>query len=154
MLKRGWEKLWGLVLEQLKQGLAPEPAAWACALGAYIAVLPLLGLTTLACFAVAWALRLNQVLIHTVASLAYPLQFALLLPFYALGARAFGGPELSLSLGELVEKARNAPLQLIQEYWWVGMHGLAVWAGLGLFVVPLLYLGFRALIVRFAPAQA
>jgi uncharacterized protein (DUF2062 family) len=138
------------IQDQLKQGTAPKPLALALSLGLWLALLPILGATTITCVLAAMALRLNQVLMQTVNYLAYPLQLLLILPFYAAGARVFGGPALSMDLGGLIDRARHAPLALIRELWWVGLRGVAVWALLGLVVVPLLWMLFYALLVRFA----
>jgi hypothetical protein len=113
-----------------------------------------LGTVSLLCFLLAWALRLNQPIILTVSWLAYPLQFLCLLPFYALGARLFGGPAMTLSLGELLERVRTAPWAFLHDFWWVGLHGIAVWALLGVLIVPALWAAFRALLIRVVPAQA
>jgi uncharacterized protein (DUF2062 family) len=149
MLKTIWSTVWGLVLEQLKQGLAPEQAAWACALGGYLALIPILGVVTVLCIAVAWGLRLNQVVIHAAASLAHPLQFLLLIPFCALGARVFDGPYLDLNLRELLVRIRHSPLDVIQHYGKVGLHGVVVWAAFGPLIVPPLYFVFRGIFRRF-----
>jgi uncharacterized protein (DUF2062 family) len=150
----GWgRRLLAPVLVQLKQGLAPHEAALALSLGLWLGLLPLMGLTTLACLMAALGLRLNLVLMQAVNYLAYPLQLALLLPFYAAGARVFGGPALTLSLGQLLEQARQAPWALMQDLWWVGWHGVAVWAALGLVAVPLLYALAYLLLRRFPGAR-
>jgi len=154
VLKALWERIWGLILEQLKQGLRPEQAAWACSLGVYLAVIPILGVVTVLCVSVAWSLRLNQVVIHAAASLAHPLQFLLLLPFCALGARVFGGPELDLDLPQLVGRVSTNPLEVARHYGKVGLHGVAVWAVLGPLIVPPLYFLFRGIFRRFNARNA
>eukprot|EP01034_Spumella_vulgaris_P003768 gene3768-4823_t len=63
----------GPVLAQLRQGITPEKIALTAALGAVIAVFPILGSTTVLCGLVAWGLRLNQPIIQLVNYLCYPL---------------------------------------------------------------------------------
>jgi uncharacterized protein (DUF2062 family) len=145
------QRLLAPLLAQLKQGLEPRKAALALSLGLWLGLLPLLGVTTLACLGVALAFRLNQVLMQAVNYLAYPLQLLLILPFYAAGARVFGGPALTLSLAQLLARAAQAPWALMQDLWWVGWHGVAVWAALGLLAVPLLYVVFLLVLRRFRP---
>lgn len=147
--RRGRVQRWlAPIREQLRQGLSPPAAALALSLGLWLGLLPVPGATTLACVAVALALRLNQVLMQAVNYLAYPLQLLLLLPFYAAGSRLFGGPGLSLSLGQLLDRAHQAPWPLLKDLWQVALHGVAVWALLGLVAVPLLWAACYALLRR------
>ena len=148
MWRRFWPRLWEPIRAQLQQGLAPSQAALAVALGLYLAVVPALGTSTLLCALAAFALRLNQPVILSVSWLAYPLQFVLLLPFFELGAWAFGGPRMTLSLSQFLARAGADPWGLTREFWWIGMHAIGVWAVLGLVVVPLLWLLFHAVFVR------
>src|SRR5258706_253132 len=78
------------ILNQLKQGITPEKIALTIALGALLSVFPILGATTLLCSLAAFALRLNQPIIQVINYLAYPLQIALLIPFYRAGERLLG----------------------------------------------------------------
>jgi uncharacterized protein (DUF2062 family) len=142
------------LLAQLKQGLEPRPAALALSLGLWFGLLPLPGVSTVACLVAAFALRLNHVLMQAVNYMAYPLQWLLLLPFYAAGAWAFGGPALTLSLGQLSERARLAPWALLQELWQVAWHGAVVWALLGLVLVPLGWALLTILLRRYWAAPA
>jgi uncharacterized protein (DUF2062 family) len=142
------------LLAQLKQGLEPRPAALALSLGLWLGLLPVPGLTTLACIGIALALGLNLVLMQAVNYLAYPLQLLLIVPFYALGSRAFGGPAMTLSLSQLLDRARQAPWALLQDLGQVAWHGVAVWAALGLLAVPLLYVLFLILLRRFRHVPA
>ena len=151
----GWgRRLLAPVLAQLKRGLAPREAALALSLGLWLGLLPMPGVSTVACLLTASALRLNQVLMQAVNYLAYPLQLLLLLPFYAAGARAFGGPDLGLGLHELLERARQAPWASAVELWQVAWHGLLLWALLGLLFVPLSWLLLTILLRRTLGARA
>lgn len=73
----------------LSSGLTPHKLALTVALGVSLGILPLLWGTTLLCAGVAFLFGLNQGGIQIVNYLAYPLQLALLVPFYRLGARLF-----------------------------------------------------------------
>jgi hypothetical protein len=72
-----------------------------------------------------------------------PLQLALLFPFYEMGAWAFGGPYMTLSPKQFFSQVAADPMGVINEYWWIGWHGVAVWAVFGLVLVPLLWATFR-----------
>jgi len=145
MWRKLWLRVWTPILDQLKQGLTPSQAALAISLGAYISVIPLLGTSALLCAIVAAALSLNHPVSQLANWLFFPLQVALLLPFYELGAVVFGGPHMTLSLNELLQRMGADPLGVVREFWWIGMHGAAVWLLLGLLVVPLSWFVLRAL---------
>ena len=62
----------------VSSNLSPKKLALTIALG----VVPLLWGASILCVVGAWALRLNQVCLQVVNYLAWPLQLALLIPFY------------------------------------------------------------------------
>lgn len=74
-------KLW------LRQGISPRRLALTLALGFAIGCIPVVGLPTLVCAAVALALRLNVPAIQAANYVAMPLQLALIVPFVRLGGR-------------------------------------------------------------------
>jgi uncharacterized protein (DUF2062 family) len=154
MFRRTWKKVSDPILAALKQGLSPEKAALAVALGAWIGVIPVLGGTMALCALAAWALGLNQVIIQVANYAVYPLQFILLFPFFGAGAWLFGGPSISLSAAEFAERAANAPVGLIREFLWVGIHATVVWALLMPLAVGILWFVFRALFTRVVARQA
>lgn len=153
MLKRAWKKVSEPILAALRQGLSPEKAALAVALGAWIGVIPVLGGTMALCALAAWGLRLNQVIIQVANYAVYPLQFILLFPFFKAGAWVFGGPGISLSPAEFAERFKAAPLALARELLWVGVHAAAVWALMLPVAVGILWFVFRALFSRVVARQ-
>jgi hypothetical protein len=79
-----------------RQGLTPSQLALTIALGVAVGILPLLWGATPLCALLSFRLRLNQVAIQAVNYLVYPLQLALFVPFYSLGATIFPwGPVFS-----------------------------------------------------------
>lgn len=75
------------VAKWLRQGIAPRRLAMTLALGFAIGCIPVLGVPTLVCAAVALALRLNVPAIQAANYAAMPLQLALIVPFVRLGGR-------------------------------------------------------------------
>jgi uncharacterized protein (DUF2062 family) len=148
--RRLWQRVTGPIVAQIKQGLSPDKAAWAVAVGLYLTVIPALGTTTALCLAAGFVFRLNHGILQSVSWTAYPLQFILLYPFFEAGAWAFKGPHMTLSPSEFAARAASDPLGLASEFWWIGMHAIGVWAVLGLVIVPLLWLGFHFLFARMA----
>jgi uncharacterized protein (DUF2062 family) len=121
------ERVLGVLLAQLRQGTSPEALALACALGAVLAVFPILGSTTLLCAIAAAALRLNQPAIQLVNWLCYPLQLLLLIPYYRLGER-LGAPHLALSVPQLLERFRTeGPWRFMGEFGTIALGGVGAW---------------------------
>jgi uncharacterized protein (DUF2062 family) len=127
------------VLEQMQRGLSPSQAALATALGLWIGILPLLGLSMVLCLGLAWALRLNHGLIQAANWAAYPLQLMLMFPFFWAGARMFHHPGMALSPSVFFGMAASRPLELARTYWQVALDGTLVWMALGAAAVPLLW---------------
>lgn len=141
------------ILAQLRQGITPEKIALTVALGSVLAVFPVLGSTTILCAAAAASLRLNQPIIQLVNYLVYPLQFALLIPFYRAG-EWFGAPHLSLSIPEMVERFRAGPLRFIADFGTIALGGVAAWLLLAPLVAAPLYFALRPLLHRLATRNA
>lgn len=84
------------VSKALSQGISPHQLALTVALGVIIGVLPVVWGSTLICALTAFSLRLNQAVIQAANYLAYPVQIALYVPFYRIGAKIFPwGPSFS-----------------------------------------------------------
>lgn len=73
----------------LFQASSPQKLALMVALGLMVGILPLVWGGTLVCMLFACLFRLNQAGIQAANYLAYPLQIALIVPFYRLGAKIF-----------------------------------------------------------------
>ena len=86
------------VLEWLQCGLAPRQLAFTLALGFAIGCIPVVGIPTLVCAALALTLRLNLPAIQAANYAVMPLQLLLIVPFVRLG-------------GWLIASNRNQPLQ-------------------------------------------
>lgn len=140
------------IAQQLKQGITPEKIALTLALGFTVGIFPIIGATTLLCALVGIALRLNQPVIQLVNYLAYPVQIALLIPYYRAGETLFGQPHLPIfSVTELVARFQAGPLQFLVDYGMVGLYGVVVWALTAPLLIALLFFGLRPLLGRLAP---
>jgi uncharacterized protein (DUF2062 family) len=73
----------------LRQGVSPRRLALTIALGFAIGCIPVLGVPTLLCAALALLLRLNQPAIQAANYAAMPLQLLLIVPFMRLGKWMF-----------------------------------------------------------------
>ncbi len=72
-------------LHWLRQGVSPRRLALTLALGFAIGCIPVVGIPTVICAALAIALRLNLPAIQAANYVAMPLQVALILPFMRFG---------------------------------------------------------------------
>jgi uncharacterized protein (DUF2062 family) len=81
------ERFKGKAALWLRQGMSPRRLALTLALGFAIGCIPVVGLPTLVCAAIALALRLNVPAIQAANYAAMPLQLALIVPFVRLGGR-------------------------------------------------------------------
>jgi uncharacterized protein (DUF2062 family) len=85
----------------LKQGISPGQLALTLALGFTIGCVPVVGVPTVVCTAIALVLGLNLPMIQAATYIAMPFQLALIVPFLKLGTRvlAFGdGPQLDAGM--------------------------------------------------------
>jgi hypothetical protein len=71
------------------RGISPRKLALTLAIGFAVGFLPVLWGATLLCAALASMFRLNQAIIQSANFLAYPVQVAMFVPFYRMGAIIF-----------------------------------------------------------------
>jgi uncharacterized protein (DUF2062 family) len=73
----------------LRQGVSPRRLALTLALGFAVGCIPVVGVPTVLCAALAFGLRLNLPAIQAANYAAMPFQLALIVPFVRLGGRLF-----------------------------------------------------------------
>lgn len=115
------------VLDLLRQGVTPEKIAVSVALGAALGVFPVLGSTTALCAIAALALRLNLPAIQTVNYFVYPLQIALLIPFFRGGELLFRAQHVPLSVPQIYAMIHANMWEAIRALWTTAWHAIAVW---------------------------
>jgi uncharacterized protein (DUF2062 family) len=139
-LKKFWrERVLGLIVAQLTQGVTPEKISLTIALGFNLGVFPIMGSTITLCAVAGVCLKLNQPVIQLVNWLVYPLQLTMILVFVRLGERIVGAPPVSFSLPELVRKFGESPARFMREFGMTGLHGIIAWAVIAPFVATLIY---------------
>jgi len=127
------------LLDLLKQGVTPEKLALSIALGAAFGIVPALGWTTALCALIALVWRLNLPAIQIVNYFMYPLQIALILPFFRLGEKLFRAPHLPISVPQIYSMARTNLWASIKFLWSTTWHAMVVWALLAPFLITLLF---------------
>lgn len=127
------------IVDLLKQGVTPEKMALSLALGAAFGVFPALGWTTSLCAIIALAFRLNLPAIQIVNYFMYPVQIALLLPFFRLGEKLFRAPHLPISVSQMYAMIHASVWGAIKLLWTTTWHAIVVWAMMAPMFVALLY---------------
>lgn len=128
------------IVDLLRQGVTPEKLALSIALGVALGVFPVIGTTTALCALAALILRLNLPAIQIVNYFVYPLQIALLIPFFRLGEKLFGAPHLPLSAAQ-IQAMLHANLWFAARFLWATVwHAAIAWCLAAPFLVALLYL--------------
>ncbi len=131
-----------LIINELKQGIHPNSAAKAIALGALIGISPLIGATTLLSFFVALKLRLNQIIIQAVNYFLYPLQI-LLIPVYIKicitlipSISPFGNSEIDLE--KMVALFRADARDFLIRFGFIVLMSVGIWLIIAAIFYPIL----------------
>ncbi|MEQ1861113.1 MAG: DUF2062 domain-containing protein [Chthoniobacteraceae bacterium] len=132
------------IIAQLTQGVTPEKIALTIALGVTLGIFPILGATTALCAVVGIALRLNQPIIQLVNYLVYPVQIALLIPFYRAGEHLLGRAPIPLSVPLLFDRFRADALKFLADFGIIGLGGVLVWLIVAPALVVALYFTARS----------
>ena len=145
------------IRQQLTQGLTPEKVALTVAVGLTIAVNPIVGTTTILCFAAAVALRLNQPIIQAINFSTYALQLLLMFPFIRLGEGLFRAPREHRSLDHLLALMREDLGRTLADVGVTLLHAFVAWLVVSPLIVAAVYFGtlplFRTLSRRIRSAE-
>jgi len=134
-------KITDLLKNMFTQGVSPRKLAFTISLGAFIGTVPAVWGSALICAGLAVLFRLNHIGIQAANHLVYPLQIALIVPFYRIGAGLFPwGPSLS---AEMFSKGiKNAAMGSFVPLAVATVKALAAWL---LITAPLAVLLYFAL---------
>jgi uncharacterized protein (DUF2062 family) len=139
LIKLWRERVVGLIVSQLVQGVTPHKLALTIGLGFSLGVIPILGVTTALCAVAAVRLRLNQPVIQLVNWLVYPLQLAWILIFVRVGEWITHAPYMAFSLSELIQKFHDSPLQFFQQFGLIALQGVVAWLFIAPFLTTIIY---------------
>jgi uncharacterized protein (DUF2062 family) len=141
------------LLRLLRQGVTPERLALSVALGTIIAVIPVLGVSTIICALLALWLRLNMPAIQLVNYLLTPAQLLLIIPFLRFGERVAGAPRHPVTLESGLALLSHGILNAVRILWDAILHAALGWLVLAPLSAAILYCVFRHVFRRFAPAR-
>lgn len=144
------KRIVGPIVELLRQGVTPERMALSLALGVALGVFPVLGTTTTLCALAALIWRLNLPAIQIVNYFVYPLQIALLVPFFHLGEKLFNAPHLPLSVPQIVAAIHASFWGATRFLWTTIWHAAVAWCLIAPAFVLLAYVILVALLRRIA----
>jgi uncharacterized protein (DUF2062 family) len=86
------------LLSLLRQGISPDRLALCVAIGVVVGNIPILGISTILCAAIALAFRLNLPAIQIVQAAMAPTQILLIIPFVRLGEWILRVPPQAVSI--------------------------------------------------------
>jgi uncharacterized protein (DUF2062 family) len=120
----------------LRQGISPRRLALTLALGFAIGCVPVVGIPTLVCAALAFILRLNLPAIQAANYAVMPLQLLLIVPFVRLGGWLMSsGPNQAAQANLLLH---TSPLRLVTQMGSLAEQALLAWALIAIPAVLLL----------------
>jgi uncharacterized protein (DUF2062 family) len=110
----------------MSSGLTPQKLALTLCLGSAIGVMPLVWGTSLICILLAHCFKLNHVALQSVNYLLYPVQLALLVPFFKLGERVLPwGPPVPPQLLSSLFQNLSSSLTILG---WITIKSLVAWS--------------------------
>jgi len=124
-MRRSLEWMKRKVAVWLRQGVSPRRLALTLALGFAIGCVPVVGIPTLICAALALALRLNLPAIQAANYAAMPLQLLLVVPFVRLGGWLFSvGPIRAAQAASLLH---TPPSRVLTQLAGLVAHAMLAW---------------------------
>jgi uncharacterized protein (DUF2062 family) len=142
------------ILDLLRQGVTPEKIALSVALGAALGVFPALGWSTTLCAIAAIVLRLNLPAIQITNYIVYPVQIALLVPFFRWGEKLFRAPHFPISVPQIYALFHAGAWMAIKLLWTTMWHAMIVWFMIAPVFVGLVYAILLPLLRRAMRRQA
>ncbi len=127
------------IVAQLTQGITPHKIALTIAVGSAFAIFPILGTTTLLCFLVAIALRLNQPIIQLINQALWPAHLPAIYLCMNFGGRFFGVSHADLNFRHMGQLLWDSPARFLQEFGVAGLHAIVGWCILAPFYIAAVY---------------
>jgi uncharacterized protein (DUF2062 family) len=146
-MKFGPQHIKNVIVNAFRQGLTPHKLAMTCALGVILGIFPVFGITTILCFAVAIAFRLNIPVIQLVNYLVAPIQLLFIIPFIKIGTILFHLNPFPYDSDQLIDLFKNDFFLLLKEVGMALLLGIGVWAS---FSVPLFFVLYYLFFLLFS----
>jgi uncharacterized protein (DUF2062 family) len=127
------------LLALLKQGISPGRLALCVAIGVVVGNIPILGVSTILCTAIALAFRLNLPAIQLVQAAMAPTQILLIIPFVRLGEWILRVPPQPVSIKEGLDLMAQGARYAVAALWDAILHAGFAWVLVAPVAVVLLY---------------
>ncbi len=115
-----------------------QPYLW-IAVGSALALFPILGTTTLLCFAVGLALRLNQPIIQLLNQALWPVHVPAIFLCVHLGERIFNVHHGRFNIRQMSALFWNEPARFFHDFGALAFHAIVAWAILAPFYIVAVY---------------
>jgi uncharacterized protein (DUF2062 family) len=125
------------IVAQLTQGITPEKIALTIAVGSSLGLFPLLGTTTILCFLIGMALRLNQPIIQLINQAMWPVHVPAIFWCVRFGEFIFGAEHVNLRL--MRRLLHEHPEQFFQQFGTTAIHAVVAWAIMAPFYIATVY---------------
>ena len=132
-----------LIGSMVKEGMSLKKITLCISLGITLGIFPVLGMTTVLCTLAALAFRLNLPAIQLVNYMVYPVQLALLAPFYSAGSRLFDQQSLHISGENLIEMIQNDFWGSMSGLWDLTLYAIFTWSVICPILILVLYLSLK-----------
>lgn len=127
------------IVAQLTQGITPEKIALTVAIGSAVALFPILGTTTLLCFLVGLALKLNQPIIQLINQALWPVHVPAIFLCVRLGERIFAVQHVRFSIRAMNQLFWNDPRQFVHTFGSTALYAIVGWLVLAPFYTAIVY---------------
>ena len=138
------------ILAQLKQGVTPDKIALTLALGVACGLFPFLGFTTLLCFVVAIALKLNQPIIHIVNQLLWPVHLTAIVFYIRSGEWLYGIKPIRYNPNEIAHLFMHSQREFWQHFGLLSLCAFITWLISVPIVVVCIYYPVRPVLRKLA----
>ncbi|MFM1851054.1 MAG: hypothetical protein RIS54_738 [Verrucomicrobiota bacterium] len=138
------------IITQLTQGISPDRIALTLAVGVAGGLFPFLGFTTLLCFVLALALRLNQPIIHVVNQVLWPVHLTMVVVYIRAGAWLYGTEALPFNPTEVTDLFLHSQREFWARFGLMGLHAFTAWLLTVPVIVASLYFPLRPVLRRLA----
>src|SRR5271156_4824202 len=119
----------------LRQGISPDRLALCVAIGVVVGNVPILGISTILCTAIALAFRLNLPAIQIVQAVMAPTQVLLIIPFVRLGEWILRIPPQPVSIKEALALMAQGAGHAVVALWDSILHAGFAWILIAPFAV-------------------
>jgi uncharacterized protein (DUF2062 family) len=127
------------LLALLRQGMSPQRLALCVAIGVVVGNIPILGISTVLCAAIAVAFRLNLPAMQIVQAAMAPTQIVLIIPFVRLGEWLLRDPPEPLSIKAGFELMAQGVGHAVVVLWDAIVHAGIAWVLVAPFAVFMFY---------------